>query len=99
MTAVWISLAAATSVAGVGMITASSEAREGATANAAMASAPTAAAHSERRLRRGGMVSSSGLLEGSLEREPCFAIGSGLSAVPQDTGLHRFCYGRGHTSS
>src|SRR5260370_41851913 len=53
--------AACASVAGAGMITASSAAREGATANAAMASAPIAAAQSERRLNeRGDMVSSCG---------------------------------------
>src|SRR5512147_1815830 len=43
------------------MMTASSEAREGLMATAAMASAPMAAAHSDRRLRwRGDMVSSFG---------------------------------------
>src|SRR5688500_1992636 len=43
------------------MITASSEARAGLMANAAMASAPMAAAHSDRRLRwRGDMASSFG---------------------------------------
>src|SRR6185369_9507010 len=51
--------AACTSTAGGGMMTASSEAREGLMAAAAMASAPMAAAHSDRRLRwRGDMVSS-----------------------------------------
>ena len=49
-TAVWMPPAGCTSAAGAGMITASSAAREGATANAAMASAPMAAAQSERRL-------------------------------------------------
>src|SRR5947207_15786332 len=98
MTAVWMPLAGATSVAGAGMITASSAAREGAAANVAMASAPTAAAHSARRLEwLRDMVSSLGLLERSLEREPRFAIGSTLSEVPQDTGRQRFCYGPGHT--
>src|ERR1700712_3661579 len=80
MTAVWIPPAACASAAGAGMTTASAAASEGATANAAMASVPMAAAQSERRLnRRGDMVSSwaSGL-GGSLEREPCFAIGTVL---------------------
>src|SRR5262245_4023820 len=53
--------AVCTSTAGGGMMTASSAAREGLTATAAMASAPTAAAHSDRRLIwRGDMVSSFG---------------------------------------
>src|SRR5215212_622930 len=53
--------AACTSIAGGGMMTASSEARDGLMATAATASAPTAAAHSDRRLRwRGDMVSSFG---------------------------------------
>src|SRR5439155_24321863 len=99
MTAVWMPLAAVASAAGAGMITASSAAREGATANAAMASAPMAAAHSERRLNwRGDMVSSGARVGGSLERERCFAIG-GDPCCPQDTRLGRFCYGPPHTSS
>ena len=54
-------------IAGGGMITASSAAREGATAKAAIASAPMAAAQSDRRLKwRRDMVSSCGLVEGSL---------------------------------
>src|SRR3982074_2144231 len=98
MTAVWMLLPGCASVAGAGMITASSEAREGPTANAAMASAPMAAAHSERRLKwRGDMIFSSGLLEGSLEREPRFAIGTALSDAT-DTGRGWFCYGATHTS-
>src|SRR6476659_8433886 len=53
--------AACTSTAGAGMMTASSEARDGLMATAAMASAPMAAAHSDRRLKwRGDMVSSFG---------------------------------------
>jgi hypothetical protein len=64
-----------------------------------MASTPMAAAHSERRLKwRGDMVSSSGLLEGSLEREPRFAIRTALSDAT-DTGWGRICYGATHTSS
>src|SRR3981189_3745466 len=50
MTAVWMPSDAWVSVAGAGIITASSAACEGATANAATASAPMAAAQNEKRL-------------------------------------------------
>src|SRR4029079_4205898 len=100
MTAVWMPFAAFTSVAGGGMMTASSEAREGELANAARASAPMAAAHSERRLNwRGALVSSWGKwVGGSLERAQCFAIGTGLPDA-QDTALQADCYRARHTSS
>jgi len=50
MTAVWMPSEAWASAAGVGMMTAPSAARAGATASAVIASAPMAAAQSERRL-------------------------------------------------
>src|SRR5216683_8174426 len=50
ITAVWMPSDGWASAAGAGTITASSAAREGAIAKAAIASAPTAAAQSERRL-------------------------------------------------
>src|SRR5262245_9364911 len=83
-----------TSMAGAGMMTASSAARDGAIAKAARASAPMAAAQSERRLNwLRGMVSSYGAgLEGSLERRPRFAIAWWLSPIPQDTQAHGSCY-------
>src|ERR1700676_3968621 len=68
------------------MITASSAARNGATANAVIASAPMAAAQSERRLNRlRDMRFPLGLggLDGSLGRGPGLAIGAGLSNVPR----------------
>jgi len=49
ITAVWMPSDGWASTAGVGMITAFFRAREGATANAVIASAPIAAAQSERR--------------------------------------------------
>src|ERR1700730_15366106 len=85
VTAVWMPSAAWASTAGAGMITASSAAREGATANAVIASAPIAAAQSERRLnwlRDMGLPLRSGL-KGSLVRQSPRAIGAGLPDVPR----------------
>ena len=75
MTAVWMPSAALTSMVGAGMTTASSAAREGAMAKAAIASAPMAAAQNDRRLNwLRDMVSSWGRRVGnSLERGPRFA--------------------------
>src|SRR5437763_6271618 len=86
MTAVWMPSAAFTSAIGAGMMTASSAAREGAMAKAAIASAPMAAAQSERRLNwlRGMVSSFGGGLEDSLERGQRFANHRG-SPDAQDT--------------
>src|SRR5665213_2352219 len=93
-TTVWMPSEAFTSTAGAGMTTASSAARSGATAKAAMASAPRAAAQSERRLNGlGDMRVPLGLgVEGSLERRPLFAIGMGRPML-QDTRHRAYCYG------
>ena len=83
-TAVWMP-SAFMSVAGAGMMTASSAAREGAMAKAAIASALSAAAHNERRLNwLRGMVSSWGRrVGGSLERGARFANQRGSPDVPR----------------
>src|ERR1017187_6278310 len=67
-------------------MTASSAASEGATTKAAIASAPMAAAQSERRLnwlRDMGFLLGLDGLKRSLERQPPFAIGAGLPDVPR----------------
>ena len=84
--------AAAASAAGGGMITASSAAREGGDGKAAMASAPMAAAHSERRLNglRDMVISSLGRASG-LTRS--VGRGAALSTIAF-AALHTDRYGR-----
>src|SRR5258708_40121080 len=82
MTAVWMPFDACASTAGAGMMTASSDARDGATSKVEIASAPIAAAQSDRRLngwRDMGLPlgKSAVRIDSRLEGRLQFAIGAG----------------------
>src|SRR5258708_1271721 len=81
MTAVWMPFDACASTAGAGMMTASSDARDGATSKVEIPSAPIAAAQSDRRLngwRDMGLPlgKSDVRIDSSLEGRLRFAIGA-----------------------